>query len=167
MCTESRCGLGRGEGQQKKPSHSALKGEGQQSQQDQHVSFQSPLHSAVALVDQDGEDNEEYPEGTLGVLRNKKSRGIPKCSKLKVTVLVTWADGTTQNMEALVDTGAEVNLVNPRVVSQNLLLPSKKPVRLVVANSHLLQGGAREVSMELTLTATQLDTANKVAVVLP
>ena len=127
------------------------------------VRFQSPPHSAVALV----EDEDECPDVPLGVLRCKKPRGLPKCTKLKIPVLVTWGDGTSQNMEALVDTGAEVNLVNPKLINSQLFTPSSRPVRLGVANSHLLQGGSREVNMDITFTAIQFDTAKQVAVVLP
>ena len=127
------------------------------------VRFQSPPHSAVALV----EDEYDCPGAPWGVLRYKKPRGLPKCTKFKIPVLVTWGDGTSQSMDALVDTGAEVNLVIHKLINAHLFVPSSKPVRLGVTNSHLLQWGSREVSMDVTLIATQFDTARQVEVVLP
>lgn len=55
------------------------------------------------------------------------------------------------------DTGAEVNLINPNLLDPALFKPSPHPVRLGVANSHLLQGGHRQFSMILTFQGRSLD----------
>ena len=49
----------------------------------------------------------------LGVNKHKSPRGIPKCSKLKIKVEVTFQDGSSKQLLALVDTGAELTWFIP------------------------------------------------------
>ena len=102
-----------------------------------------------------------------GVLKAKVPRSAPRSSKLKVAVQVTFADGTTKHLHALVDTGAEVSLINPGLVSPDLFKPSPKPVRLGVANSHRLPGGTQQTTMILTFDARDQDTGKRRQLSLP
>ena len=103
----------------------------------------------------------------LGVNKHKSPRGIPKCSKLKIKVEVTFQDGSSKQLLALVDTGAEVNLVNPSLLSSNLFYPSPKPLRLGAANSLLLKGGSRMASMVLTFHGCNPDTKRPLDLSIP
>ena len=72
-------------------------------------------------------------------------------SRLIIAVLVHFADGTKKKMKALVDTGAEVNVIRRDLVDPSLLKPSPHPIRLGAANSTQLCGGFHEVEMVLSL----------------
>ena len=103
----------------------------------------------------------------FGILKTKLQRSVPKSSKLKVAVQATFADGTTKKLQALVDTGAEVSLINPGLVNPDLFQPSPKPVRLGVANSHRLPGGTQQTTLVLTFDDRDQDTGNKRQLSLP
>ena len=103
----------------------------------------------------------------FGTLKDKPSRSIPKCSKLKVRVTVTFADGSTRNLLALVDTGAEISLINPNLIDPSLFFPSPKPLRLGVANSNTMVGGKRQVNMLLSFQGRDLDTGHIQELLLP
>ena len=102
-----------------------------------------------------------------GILKAKAPRKPPKSSKLKVEVLVTFADGSSKTLQALVDTGSEVSLINPSLVDPALFQPNPRPVRLGVANSHRLPGGKRQTTMVLTFSGRELDTGRKRQLSLP
>ena len=92
---------------------------------------------------------------------------MPKCTKLKVQVLVTFSSGATQSLEALVDTGAEVSLIHPKWVPATDFFLSPRPIKLGVANSHLLVGGQRQTDITLTVKGTDMDTGCAQLVCLP
>ena len=52
-------------------------------------------------------------------------------------------------MKVLVDTGAQVDLVNERLVPQDCAKEAKNPVRLIAANGERLSGGKKSVELEL------------------
>ena len=103
----------------------------------------------------------------FGTHKARIPRGIPKCSKLKVEVLATFSDGSSHTLQALVDTGAEVNLINPKWVHNDLFYLSPKPIRLGAANSHLLEGGKRQTNILLTFHGHCLDSGNSIDLSLP
>ena len=111
----------------------------------------------------EGRVREQY----YGILRAKSRRPHLLYTKLKLAVEATFADSSTKSIQALVDTGAEVNLINPRLVESHLFTPSPKPVRLGVANSHILLGGKRQVTMTLTMSAKEVDTGKLATLALP
>ena len=84
-----------------------------------------------------------------------------------MAVKATWSDGSSKKILALLDTGAEVNLVNPRVMDPHLFQTASRPVKLGVAKSHLLKGGGRETTMVLTLAGMELDTGREQDISLP
>ena len=92
---------------------------------------------------------------------------MPKATKLKVEVQVTWADGSTKTLQALVDTGAELNLINPKLLDPSLFSLSPKPIRLGMANSNILLGGTRQVTMNLTFAGVDMDTGHIQEVTMP
>ena len=107
-----------------------------------------------------GEDHD--PRGPLfGHLKGRPERGIPKSLRLLVEVLVTFTDQSTTTLQALVDTGAEVSLINPKWVPAGLFFDSPKPIRLGVANSHLLLGGKRQTQLTLTFMGRDQDTGKR------
>ena len=91
----------------------------------------------------------------FGTHKAKRHKNVPKSSRLKVKVQVTWLDGTTKYLRALVDTGAEMNLINPSVMDSSLFRPSKHPIRLGVANTLHLQDGGREVTTLLSFQGVE------------
>ena len=136
--------------------------------QNKHVSFKNmPPLQIQAVTQENTEAMEERREHYYGVLKNRMPRTVPKSSKLKVAVQATFADGSTKMLQALVDTGAEVSLINPTVLDPSLFQPSPKPVRLGVANSHRLPGGSQQTTLVLTFDARDQDTGLKRQVGLP
>ena len=111
-------------------------------------------------------EEETAPKVFWGQKKNKNPR-LPKDTKLKVRVQVEWVDGSSKELSVLVDTGAEVNLINPKLMNPDLLVPSTHPVRLGVANSLLLKGGGKEVTMTLTFQGKEMDTGKNMKLCLP
>ena len=94
-------------------------------------------------------------------------RGIPKCSKLKVKATLHFARGPPVEVEALIDTGAEVNVIHPRLVQPALFRASQRPLRLGMANSISLQGGKREVDFVLHLQGMEIDSKRPMRIGVP
>lgn len=85
-------------------------------------------------------------------------RGIPKCSKLKIQVTLHFPNGASKEAQVLVDTGAEVNVIHPRLVDPSLFRESQRPLRLGMANEICLSGGKREVDFVLGMKGVDVDT---------
>jgi len=69
--------------------------------------------------------------------------------------------------KALVDTGAEVNIVKTGLLSQSNFRESKRPLRLVTASNHRLDGGKDEATVNLQLVGTDMESKDKVNVTAP
>ena len=69
-------------------------------------------------------DCNTLPEDFYGVLKHKLSKNVPKCSKLKIKVTATFQNGSTKELFALVDTGAEVNLINSKLIRPEIFTNS-------------------------------------------
>ena len=52
-------------------------------------------------------------------------------------------------MDVLVDTGAQVSLVRRRLFKEEFLQPSRRPVRLKVANGEIMSGGTHEATISM------------------
>ena len=52
-------------------------------------------------------------------------------------------------VEVLVDTGAQVSLVRRRLFKEECLQPSRRPVRLKVANGEIMGGGTDEATISM------------------
>ena len=94
---------------------------------------------AVGRQERGEGEEESSAEGHLvrGVLRN-----VPKCTKLKIAVMVEFEDGSVKEMQALIDTGAEINVIHPKHVPPETFVASKRPLRLGMVNAICLQGDA-------------------------
>ena len=79
-------------------------------------------------------------------------------SGLKVAMTMYLSDGTSLPIKALIDTGAEVNLVSRSLIDPHLFQPSEKPVRLGAANATRVSGGGHEVDMILGMQGVEQDT---------
>ena len=83
-------------------------------------------------------------------------------TKLMVAVKLRMADGEVFDMSALIDTGAEVNLVRRGLVASKYFKRALKRRRFVTANRTILTGGAVEVPCELLLHGVDMDTSEEV-----
>ena len=63
-----------------------------------------------------------------------------------MTLRVRGPNGKDTHLTALVDTGAQANLIKTGLVA-NLATPCKKTLRLVTANGDVLPGGDTEVDL--------------------
>ena len=68
---------------------------------------------------------------------------------LKVRVQLHLGDGSVHSALALVDTGAEYNLCNPRDVRTTQWRAAAVPIRLVAANDNVMEGGSQELSTHM------------------
>ena len=76
----------------------------------------------------------------------RESQDFP--AQLMVPVFAKGADGTMTKFSALVDTGAQINIVQKGKIS-HLFQMSKEPVQLITASGSELAGGQMEVMLEL------------------
>ena len=70
-------------------------------------------------------------------------------------------------IKALVDTGAEVNLVRRGLLPTDCFRISKTPVRFLAANLTTIPGGRQEVECILQATGVDLDTGRSTKVEFP
>ena len=68
---------------------------------------------------------------------------------LKVEVTVVLRDGTSHTLPALVDTGAEYNLCNPKSLCTDQWEDSHAPIVLLAANESVVKGGDLELQTTL------------------
>ena len=80
---------------------------------------------------------------------------------------VEFEDGCVPELEALVDTGAEIKIIHPRYVPKNAFAPSKRPLRLGMANAVRLQGGKREVTFMMRIKGREMDSKREVELRIP
>ena len=76
--------------------------------------------------------------------------------QLVIPLKVTFANGDSKILKALIDTGAMANLIRPSIVAHSLSCISRNPITLVAANSGRIPGGDREVDTVLNFRQ-QLD----------
>ena len=88
-------------------------------------------------------------------------------SKLTIALTMKLANGEEVRALALVDTGAEVNLVRRGLVDEGLFRRSENPRRLVVANQSDMVGGLMEVECELQMKGSDVDTGESLVVACP
>ena len=96
---------------------------------------------------------------TLVVSNRPPVSGVPTPQRrLVVQGTMRLTDGTEVPVQALIDTGAEVNLVRKGLVFANYFQPSLRPKRFVTADQAVMEGGAREVPCEFLLHGADMDT---------
>jgi len=88
---------------------------------------------------------------------------VPDSQKrLVVQVVLRLGDGLQIPIMALVDTGAEVNLLRKGLVDERDFVESDRPRRFVTANQELMDGGLVEVPCTLFMEGVDMDTGRQV-----
>ena len=77
------------------------------------------------------------------------------------------SNGDTVSLLILVDTGAEVNVINMSKVEGDVWTPLTKPWRLLAANQQQLGGGDKELTNVLQLMGHQVDTGQECSLKIP
>ena len=81
------------------------------------------------------------PEGFLGMVGEEH--------QMLMKLHFRLPNGKIQLFRALVDTGAQVNLMSDKCVPFHLSHPAEPPVRLVAANGQVIEGGQRSVDLDM------------------
>jgi hypothetical protein len=90
-----------------------------------------------------------------------------KDDNLRITVKVAVGDNFERELVALIDTGAQVDLIRRDLVPEELTRPATARIRLVMANAQPLKGGKREVEADLVFAGHDEDTRKPVEVKAP
>ena len=90
-----------------------------------------------------------------------------KDEHLRIDAVGQVAPTVKPTISVLVDTGAQVSLIKKGLVPEAFLVAAENPIRLVAANNRPVQGGTREVSLELVFQGFSEDTGKPVKVVVP
>ena len=81
--------------------------------------------------------------------------------RLTLDIILTFAPGITRKIGALIDTGAEVNLLRRGIAFPEYLTPVKHPLRLATASQDPLPGGDREVRCMATMKGREIDSGEE------
>jgi hypothetical protein len=87
--------------------------------------------------------------------------------RLTLDIVLTFAPGVTRKVRALVDTGAEVNLLRRGIASPEYLTPVKRPLKLATASREPLPGGDREVRCMATMMGREIDSGEERTIEVP
>ena len=87
--------------------------------------------------------------------------------RLTLKVSLTPHGGPAVDLSALVDTGAEVNIIRPGLVEDIYFRSPNRVARLVAANQTTLSGGRRELDCVLTMYGVESDTRVHTPIDLP
>ena len=80
-----------------------------------------------------------------------KCIGNPKRERrLVVQCEAELPDGSSISFEALVDTGAEINVIRPDLIPEEFTAPLDSPWKLTAANQQRIEGGIRETRLYYT-----------------
>ena len=90
-------------------------------------------------------------------LERSVPRGVPRCTRLRIPVELHFPNGVTRKVLALIDTGAEINVIHPRLVPEGMFRQSERPLRLGTANANCMVGGRREATFMVGMQATDID----------
>ena len=115
---------------------------------------------------------EEGAEGvkereTKVVATNPCVDGVSPQTKLLVKIRLRLCDGHEVPLLALVDPGAEINLVRKGFIPDSYFYRSKCPKQFVTANHAILDGGLYEVPCEVVLEGCDSDTCEPVTLKCP
>ena len=72
-----------------------------------------------------------------------------------LTLSATLPDQSRMKIKALIDTGAEANLIKKGLIHARFLRPARNPLVLVTANGCRMEGGTKEVVLRLCLNSTK------------
>ena len=104
------------------------------------------------------------------VAEPKTVRVLSGCreTSLRIPVrLFAGEDEVTPTCPALIDTGAEICVLKRGLIPDKYLRPATKPLRLVGANERRLEGGDKEVTLNLCVGAIQQEDNKKVELRVP
>lgn len=76
-------------------------------------------------------------------------------------------DGRSVEFQALVDTGAEINVIRPDLIPVEFTNPLERPWNLTAANQQPIQGGSREARVILYIKGTDVDTGKAQGLKIP
>ena len=113
------------------------------------------------------EEKKEEERSRFSRLEPKPEAPPKTHSRLMVKMNVFFENGTSREVLALVDPGAEVNLIRRDIVDPKMFHDSAHPVRLGVANSTKLMGGGKDVHTLLSMKGVEMDTTQKVELRIP
>ena len=74
-------------------------------------------------------------------LREGEERSFGQDRQLLITVRARDSKGRVKYLKALIDTGAEANLVKEKLLHENTLKKSENPLRLITADGTTMPGG--------------------------
>ena len=94
---------------------------------------------------------------TVRVLRNPEGRE----TQLRISVRLENNHKEVVQCPALIDTGAEICVIQKGLVPEDLLRPAQRPLRLVGANERRLEGGDREVTLTLCTWGVNMGSKKK------
>ena len=92
---------------------------------------------------------------TQGCLDSAETFSVGKLSKsgpqlqLAMLLKVRTTQGVVKTLKALIDTGAEANLIRQGVLDFSHFENAHEPIQLVTANGQRLMGGVRTISLEI------------------
>ena len=87
--------------------------------------------------------------------------------KLLVAVSLHLQEGSLVCANALIDTGAEINLLRRGLVVSYWFFSSDKPKRFITANQAYMEGGGVDLQCMVEMEGTDVDTSIKKCVICP
>ena len=84
----------------------------------------------------------------------KVKQKIPQDTELILELEAFLENGTTRKIKALVDTGAQANLVRQGLVPSHLTRTAKQPLQLIAANGQVISGGQKEAKLTFKFATT-------------
>ena len=72
-----------------------------------------------------------------------------------IILSATLPDQSHKKIGALIDTGAEANLVRKKIIPSQFMKPARRPLVLVTANGRRMNGGDREVTLRLCMNSSK------------
>ena len=69
--------------------------------------------------------------------------------QLLLDIDASLQDGGILTLKVLVDMGAQVNLIKEKLLARQLFRSAENPVKLITANSSILEGGSHVVKLGL------------------
>ena len=73
--------------------------------------------------------------------------------QLLIKIRATQPDGRQVDLHALIDTGAQANLIKKGLLHPSVFRPSQKPLALITADGTKMDGGLQEVTLNLKFSA--------------
>jgi len=107
-----------------------------------HSSFSTPIRPKVGL-----------PSRLVTSPPLQKGAVTQLCDvarQIALEILVCPINGENKVVKALIDTGAQINVVKRGLFPENVMKPAKKPLMLTLADGQAFWGGDREVTARLT-----------------